>query len=572
MTLAEAIVRDDERTGERHLVPEVVAYRNEVRATLDMLGERSEDPLRAHRMLGDRGLLAPAWPSAFGGRDLPRIAEALLLEELGLRGLPDTLWVTSVQVTGSAILASGGAALRAELLPEIAAGRLLASALFSEHGAGSDVAAIVTTGRRTPSGGWTLTGLKTWSIGTPLAHVALCAFKDADEHGSAYDAFSLCIVDLRAEGVTIRAIPTWQPDTFHEIVLDDVDVPERMVLGTGAQAWSSMLSSIAVERSGFDYLARAQRWSRLSALEASSSAGEVLALRIRGCRLLAIHEAVHGAYGADAGALMKLAASDLAQEVDALIARQAMSRDREWDGQRRHAFREAPGLSLSAGASEVLVDVAASTIADARVRCGSCHEVEHGLEEIVLELATGLEHTALEETLRSAGLLTPAVPDSLGGLGLDPWSALALPRALGRSVQPLQAIALSDAPPETPLDAWRAVWLAGYLEGLGRTAWEAMREHAQQRIVGGRPLVERQLVADRLVRSLADLRILHELVEDCVWRRGCTYAAALASLAYEIASRVAASLIQVQGARGLTALSPAGTIRDLIQEAWVAHR
>ena len=572
MTLAEAIVRyDDERTGERHLPPEVVAYRNEVRATLDMIGERSEDPMRAHRELGDRGLLAPAWPHAFGGRDLPRIAEGLLLEELGLRGLPDTLWVTSVQVTGSAILAAGAAELCAELLPEIAAGRLLASALFSEHGAGSDVSAIMTTGRRTSSGGWSLTGLKPWSIGTPLAHVALCAFKDADEHGSAYDAFSLCVVDLRAEGVTIRAIPTWQPDTFHEIVLEDVDIPERMLLGAGAQAWSIMLSSIAVERSGFDYLARAQRWLRLSELEGSSSAS-MLALRVRGCRLLAIHEAAHGAYGADAGALMKLAASELAQEVDSLTARQATSRDREWDGQRRHAFHEAPGLSLSAGASEVLVDVAASAIAEARVRCGSCHEVEHGLEEAAATLATGIEPAAIEETLQFSGLLSPAMPAASGGLGLDPWSSLALPRALGRSVQPLRAIALPDAPPETALEGWRAVWLAGYFEGIGRTAWEAMREHAQRRIVGGRPLAERQLVADRLVRSLANLRILHELVEDCVWRRGCSDAVALASLAYETASRVAASLIQVQGARGLTALSPAGTIRDLIQEAWVAHR
>lgn len=555
----------------RHVGEDVADYLRRVRGALDEMPNVGDDWRLLHRFLGARRLLAPTWQSQHGGLALPRVAECLLLEELGLRGLPDTLWITTVQVTGAAILASGNTRLQDEILPRIAAGECIASALFSEHAAGSDIASISTTGTRGPNDVLAVTGHKAWSIGTQQADLGLCAFKEASVLDASYEQFSLCLIDLSSPGVTIRPIGTWQVDGFNEIFLDGVEVADDRVLAKGAQAWGSMLAAIEAERSGFDYLARAQRWSRENSPVLETDAGSLLRLRLRGCRLLALHEASHAEEGGTTlGALVKLATSEIAQDVIAFAAQEAWrSRSIEWGDDQRDAFREAPGLTVSAGASEVLIDLLSNEMSTVQLVCGRCHTIETGVEAAAAELAVATSPRTIEESLREAGLLSLAEHVDDGGLGLSEWVHLAVLRGLGRAIQPFHSLSIPDGPAELLRDEWRSMCLASYLAGLAHVAWVLSVEHAESRIIQGEPLTRKQLTADKLVRSLIQIRALNELLDDAMWRASETDASHLAVLAYETVSRVSSQLMQLQGARGLTTLSSAGVIRERMQEAWV---
>lgn len=328
------------------------------------------DPRDAYRALGAARLLAPSWPRELGGRGLGRVEDCQVLEALVAADVPDTLYVTTVQVVGDVLLRWGPEHLRTRLLPALAAGEAFASVLFSEPAAGSDLASISTSGVFEADGTVTIDGTKCWSVATPWATHALCAFRDAGSTAGRYRDLCLAVVPLSAPGVEIVALPTVQPETLHEIRLRGVVVPQENLVGGRGDAWTIISGSITSERTGFDYLGRARRW--LDALAAVSGPDTVRSLedRFRGAQALARRGAVladaRGAQDTDA-AVVKLVCSELAQDVAQRASELvAVSTDTP-DGPLRvlhHAWREAPGLTMSAGASEVLVDLAASALPD----------------------------------------------------------------------------------------------------------------------------------------------------------------------------------------------------------------
>ena len=121
---------------------------------------------------------------------------------------------------------------------------------MSEPEAGSDLAAVRTRASKVDDG-WLVNGTKVWTSGAHESEwfVVLCRTSgDAEDR---HAGLSQLIVDLRSEGLTISAIPFLSGHRdFNEVVLEDVFVPDELVLGEVGAGWAQNTSELAYERGG----------------------------------------------------------------------------------------------------------------------------------------------------------------------------------------------------------------------------------------------------------------------------------------------------------------------------------
>jgi alkylation response protein AidB-like acyl-CoA dehydrogenase len=205
--------------------------------------------------LADAGFVGLTIPAEYGGRAPTAGAGYLhryvVTEELLAQGAPVAAhWIADRQVA-PALLTYGTEDQRRRLLPRIAAGRLYSAIGMSEHGAGSDLAAVATRATRT-DGGWVLNGTKVWTSGAHLAHqvVVLARTSPRDpEHRHA--GFSQFIVPTDTAGVTISPIILMDGEHhFNEVQFDDVALSDADVLGDIGDGWHQVTAELGFERSG----------------------------------------------------------------------------------------------------------------------------------------------------------------------------------------------------------------------------------------------------------------------------------------------------------------------------------
>ncbi len=345
-----------------------------------------EDPRPVCRVLGDHGCFAPDWPQRFGGLGLGQAAATILTEELARAGLPDSAYVNSVRNAGRCLLMFAGDELCGRLLPAMACGRSLMAVLYTEPDSGSDLASLRATARPAPEG-WLLSGVKTYSVKTAFCDHALVAARTSGEVGSPR-GITLLVVDLHAPGVSMQPIPAANPEPFYRVSFDDVVVAASDVVGPVDAGWMAVTAGLAVERVGVDYTARAQAhlgWLRERSLpehdvELSERLREI-AIRVRAGRMLAWLMAEQldrdDLDPADA-AMSKWLNSELLGELAELAARVdgpygLLDLDDVSGLGRPHAqqlAREAPGLTLSAGASELMLETIASGLGLGEILAG----------------------------------------------------------------------------------------------------------------------------------------------------------------------------------------------------------
>ena len=200
--------------------------------------------------LAQRGWIGMALPTHYGGHDRSAVDRFVVSEELLRWGAPvGHHWVADRQ-SGPMINRFGTDEQKRRFLPAICRGELSFAIGMSEPGAGSDLAAVRTRATRV-DGGWVVNGTKVW---TSAAHesdwfVVLCRTGDASEDRHA--GLSQLIVDLRSKGLTISPIPflSGRRD-FNEVALEDVFVPDQLVLGEIGGGWGQNTSELAHERGG----------------------------------------------------------------------------------------------------------------------------------------------------------------------------------------------------------------------------------------------------------------------------------------------------------------------------------
>lgn len=381
--LAFAPAQDGLRAGVRDLLTRT--------ATRDELESCHRTPQHADRhlwntyaALGERGWLAPHWPAAYGGLDGDIGDAAAVAEEMALCGIPDSARTNTIDNAGNTILEAGSESQKRRYLPPMARGEMIASVLYSEPGAGSDLAALKTRATRIDGGGWRVSGTKIWNVLTPEADFGICAACTA-EGGSKYSGLSLFLVPLRQAGVGITPIDGPGLETFYRVDLD-TEIPAESLVGDEGGGWAIINNALGLERTGVCFYGRARRWLDLLRELIGEDPGEFavpvreLDTKVEAARLLAWRAVGEIGGGPDtdgdrsqAGtAAAKWWTSELAQEVArmgwAIIQRGAAVQEnvspslvREFE---RAVLQEAPGLTLAAGTSEIMLSIVASELLD----------------------------------------------------------------------------------------------------------------------------------------------------------------------------------------------------------------
>ncbi|MFJ6798044.1 acyl-CoA dehydrogenase family protein [Streptomyces sp. NPDC091268] len=213
--------------------------------------------LDVHRWLGERGWLAPSWPAEYGGAGLGAAEAAIVTEEMTLAGIPDDVHVLSIDIVGRFLLEVGTEEQKKRHLPALAAGEEIATVLFTEPDAGSDLSGLSTTARR-DGDGWRLYGQKIYNMKSQYGEVALCAARTTDSpvpmHG-----ITLFLLPLRSPGVHVEPVPALCNDRFNLVVIDGVRLTGADVLGEVDNGWSLMNDMLQLERTGVDFHAKARR-------------------------------------------------------------------------------------------------------------------------------------------------------------------------------------------------------------------------------------------------------------------------------------------------------------------------
>lgn len=417
------------------------------------------DPRPLYRLLGRRRLLAPNWPVAFGGRGLPASSAAIVVEEMIAAGVPEVLHTLSVQICGNFLVSVGTAEQRAATLPTLASGAAYCTVMYTEPDAGSDLARLRTTAEPDGNNGWLITGRKLYSVRTGLADLGLVAARTGDG-GSQYQGITLFLVPLTAPGITVQAMPSMTDEAFADVRLDNVRVTADRVIGPVGGGWALITAALALERTGVDYVAKAEAWLRawcrlttdpepahrieLGRLWTKVQAGRAISRRC-------VAELDGGQVDPVRAAIAKLWTSQTAREVA------------WWTGQASHnagltladdgdaarleaAYREAPGLTISAGTSEMMCELIA---AGGLPGSHDTDPLDTGRRPAVDGMIADLRHAIRWATsstrdrpgtagpsddwplLASLGVFGLRVPEVVGGYGLGMHAVVAMAAELG---------------------------------------------------------------------------------------------------------------------------------------------
>lgn len=223
---------------------------DEVRRTIgsrNTMARRIREAFYAAMM--KKGWMAPGWPKQWGGAEMPLVRQVILREEMGRVGSPN--FDFGIVMIGPLLMEFGTPEQQQRFLPKIARAEEFWCQGYSEPGAGSDLAALST--RAVIDGDdFVLNGRKIW---TSTAHEAdwmfLLVRTDAGVR-KRQEGISFLLLDLKSPGIEILRIHQISDEShFCEVVLNDVRVPRKNLLGPLNGGWTLGKRLLSYERTGF---------------------------------------------------------------------------------------------------------------------------------------------------------------------------------------------------------------------------------------------------------------------------------------------------------------------------------
>ena len=216
------------------------AVRDDVAAVAALPVEQRRDALvRA-------GLVTPHWPAPYG-RGAGAVEQVVIDEELAAAGVerPDIVIAGWALPT---IVQHGSDEQRERFVLPSLRGEIVWCQLFSEPGAGSDLASLRTRAVRV-EGGWRLSGQKVWTSLADRADWAICLAR-TDPDVPQHRGITYFLVDMRAsEGIDVRPLREITGEAlFNEVFLDDVFVPDDCVVAEPGDGWRLARTTLANER------------------------------------------------------------------------------------------------------------------------------------------------------------------------------------------------------------------------------------------------------------------------------------------------------------------------------------
>jgi len=188
-----------------------------------------------------------SWPKQYGGREASLVEWLIFEEEYYRAGAPSRVTQNGIFLLAPTLFEAGTDEQRDRFLLKMAAAEELWCQGWSEPNAGSDLAGIKSTARRT-DGGWLLTGQKTWCTRGAFCNWMFGLFR-TDPEAQRHRGMSYFMVPLDAEGITVTGVDRLDGDEgFAEVFLDDVFVPDFNVIGEVNKGWYVAMATTSSER------------------------------------------------------------------------------------------------------------------------------------------------------------------------------------------------------------------------------------------------------------------------------------------------------------------------------------
>ena len=202
------------------------------------------------------GWAVPSWPAKFYGRDLPAWADEVVRSEIAEMGAVATPVGTGMSLAAPTILTHGPDHVRKTFLRPILTGEQTWCQLFSEPGAGSDLAGL-TTRADLDGDEWVVSGQKVWNTSAHHADLGmLVARTDWDQPKHA--GLTFFVLPMNQPGVEARPLRQMNNySSFNEVFMSEARVPVDNVVGEVGNGWKVALTTLAFERR-FGNLGRAK--------------------------------------------------------------------------------------------------------------------------------------------------------------------------------------------------------------------------------------------------------------------------------------------------------------------------
>lgn len=332
------------------------------------------------RDLADAGYVVPHWPKPWG-LDADPIEQLLISDELKRANIQRPINPIGIGHCGPILVMHGSEEQKARYIPPMLAAEEIWCQLFSEPGAGSDLAGVSTRVEKTDDG-WVVNGQKVW---TSLAHDAAFGILLARTNPDVlkHQGLSYFLIDMKTPGVEIRPLVEMTGDhLFNEVFFTDVHIPADALIGDEGNGWGMARDTLDNERVTLARAGLQWGWGPTAedlvqvARDAGGVKDPVLKMRLVDAyiehEILRIHSlrmvaaAVSGRPGPEASLRKALSdphgqktfilSKDLAGANGMLLDSGPMGADPMWWSR---GFLFAPALTVGGGTSEVIRNVIA---------------------------------------------------------------------------------------------------------------------------------------------------------------------------------------------------------------------
>lgn len=252
----EAFREEVRRFIREHLPPEEERLRRGFEG-----GFRSPEEEKAYVMgfqqkLAERGWLAMAWPKEYGGGGASHMKQLVYNEEMAYAQAP--VGNMGIAWVGPSLMLYGTEEQKRTFIPRIAQAQDWWCTLYSEPGAGSDLAALQTRAVR-DGDDYVINGQKIWTSGGHLADWGWLAAR-TDPDAPKHKGITMFMVNMKSPGITVRPLINMaNRHGFNEVFFEDVRVPATQVVGEVNRGWYHMAVALDFERSGIQAYAGGRR-------------------------------------------------------------------------------------------------------------------------------------------------------------------------------------------------------------------------------------------------------------------------------------------------------------------------
>lgn len=220
--------------------------------------EQSEFARQFQKKLAERRWLALPWPVEYGGLGASVMQQVVFNEEMAYAGAP-TGFNMGVAWVGPSLMIYGTEEQKREFLPKITNLEHIWCTLYSEPGAGSDLASLQTRAVR-DGDEYVINGQKIWTSGAHRSNWGWLAAR-TDPNAPKHKGISMFMVPMDSPGITIRPLINMaNQHGFNEVFFEDVRIPAGYLVGQENQGWYQLAVALDFERSSIAGSARARRF------------------------------------------------------------------------------------------------------------------------------------------------------------------------------------------------------------------------------------------------------------------------------------------------------------------------